>query len=48
MNESKNRYSIPEFVVKSVIKMAIKNKDFNVLLSLCEKGYTKEVREALK
>ena len=43
-----NRTVIPEFVVKSVVKTAIKNKDFDVLLSLCEKGYTKEVREALK
>ena len=43
-----NRTVIPEFVVKSVIKMAIKNEDTSVLLSLCEKGYTKEVREALK
>tara|TARA_R110002020_G_scaffold471071_1_gene697485 strand:+ start:1103 stop:1258 length:156 start_codon:yes stop_codon:yes gene_type:complete len=43
-----NRTVIPEFVVKSVIKMAIKKEDTEVLLSLCEKGYTEEVKKALK
>jgi hypothetical protein len=43
-----NRTVIPEFVVKSVIKMAIKNEDTGILISLCEKGYTDLVKEALK
>ena len=48
MNRTGNRNSIPEFVVKSVIKMAIKKEDTEVLLSLCEQGYTEEVQKALK
>tara|TARA_R100001530_G_scaffold33426_1_gene26204 strand:- start:341 stop:475 length:135 start_codon:yes stop_codon:yes gene_type:complete len=43
-----NRTVIPEFVIKSVIKMAIKKEDTEVLISLCEKGYSDLVKEALK
>ena len=48
MNESENRYSIPEFVIKSVVKSAIKNKDYDVLQSLCEKGHVDIVKMMIR
>ena len=48
MNEPDIRYSIPAFVIKSVVKTAIKNEDYDVLLSLCEKGHVDLIKMMIR